>query len=86
MAQQFGDFFRSFVEYDTKNGNGGGRNIMRIRVHIDIRKPFKRKKKLLISSNRSTYATFKYEKLSLFCFVCCILGHADNFCLVRLRN
>jgi hypothetical protein len=26
---------------------------------------------------------FKYEKLGIFCFVCGIMGHAENKCLVR---
>lgn len=32
-----------------------------------------------------TYANFKYEKLTLFCFLCGCLGHKDRFCPKRLQ-
>jgi hypothetical protein len=28
---------------------------------------------------------FKYEKLGVFCFVCGIMGHAENKCAVRFE-
>jgi hypothetical protein len=28
---------------------------------------------------------FKYEKLGVFCFVCGIMGHAENKCVVRFE-
>lgn len=31
------------------------------------------------------YAQFKYEKLSLFCFICGRLGHGESYCPYRLR-
>ncbi|KAA3453417.1 reverse transcriptase [Gossypium australe] len=33
----------------------------------------------------TVYARFKYEKLSLFCFICGKLGHGESFCPYRLR-
>lgn len=30
-----------------------------------------------------TYVSFKYERLTLFCFYCAQLGHNDSFCHIR---
>ncbi|TYI18828.1 hypothetical protein ES332_A07G120200v1 [Gossypium tomentosum] len=55
------------------------RNFMRIRVQIGVRHPLKRKKHILFCGRRS-YVSFKYERLSLFCFYCGRLGHSGSFC------
>ncbi|KAG8479241.1 hypothetical protein CXB51_029714 [Gossypium anomalum] len=80
MAIQFGNFLGRFLEYDTKQVVNGFKNYMRIRVQIDVRKPLKRKKKIMISASKFNYAKFKYEKLTLFCFLCGCLGHVIGGC------
>ncbi|MBA0880995.1 hypothetical protein Goshw_010433 [Gossypium schwendimanii] len=40
----------------------------------------------MISDSNFTYAKFKYEKLTLFCFLCSCLGHGENFYPVRLKH
>ncbi|MBA0704448.1 hypothetical protein Golax_016703 [Gossypium laxum] len=57
----------------------------RIRVCLDITAPLKRKKKVLIGKFMIVYASFKYEKLSLFCFICGKLGHGESYCPFRLQ-
>ncbi|MBA0701947.1 hypothetical protein Goari_022725 [Gossypium aridum] len=47
---------------------------LRIRVRLDVIAPLKRKKKVLFGKSMVVYARFKYEKLSLFCFICGRLG------------
>ncbi|KAH1097262.1 hypothetical protein J1N35_014183 [Gossypium stocksii] len=39
----------------------------------------------MISDSKLSYANFKYEKLTLFCFLCGCLGHGENFCPLRLH-
>ncbi|KAA3460790.1 nucleolin-like [Gossypium australe] len=85
MAVQFGNFIGKFLEHDTKQILNGYRNFMRIRVQIDVRKPLKRRKKVMISESKVSFANFKYEKLTLFCFLCGCLGHGESFCPLRLR-
>ncbi|MBA0717213.1 hypothetical protein Golax_005050 [Gossypium laxum] len=41
---QLGNFIRNFMEYDSSNLGKEYHNFMRIRVHIDIWHPLKRKK------------------------------------------
>ncbi|MBA0786908.1 hypothetical protein Gotri_027097 [Gossypium trilobum] len=67
LAVQLGNFLGNFMEHDTSLLGKGNRNFMRIRVQIDIRRPLKRRKKISFGGNCS-YVTFKYERLSLFCF------------------
>ncbi|KAG8491095.1 hypothetical protein CXB51_014263 [Gossypium anomalum] len=85
MAMQFGNFLGKFLEYDMKNLSTGYWNFMRIQVQIDVRKTLKRKKKIMLADSAFTYANFKYEKLTLFCFLCGCLGHGDSFCPKRLQ-
>ncbi|KAL4308458.1 hypothetical protein GQ457_01G027980 [Hibiscus cannabinus] len=86
MANQLGNFIGSFVEYDSTAISSDFRGIMRIRVSMDISKPLKRRKKLGLLSGISTYISFQYEKLKLFCFLCGRLGHGEAFCPVRLSS
>lgn len=41
VGKQLGDFFGTFLEYDSKNNTSLWREFMRIRVKLDIRKPLK---------------------------------------------
>ncbi|MBA0847352.1 hypothetical protein Goshw_016695 [Gossypium schwendimanii] len=72
------------MEHDVSYLGKGSRNFMRIRVQIDIRRPLKRRKKISFGGNCS-YVTFKYERLSLFCFYYGKLGHNDSFCEERMN-
>ncbi|KAG8496850.1 hypothetical protein CXB51_008116 [Gossypium anomalum] len=86
MAVQFKNFIGKYMEYNVKQLSNGYKNYLCIRVQIDVRKPPKRRKKIMISDSNFTYKKFKYEKLTLFCFLCGCLGHGDNFCLMRLQH
>lgn len=46
---------------------------------------FETKKEKLIGKDRVVYASFQYEKLSLFYFICGRLGHSKSFCSIRIR-
>ncbi|MBA0577211.1 hypothetical protein Golob_028086 [Gossypium lobatum] len=84
MANQFGDFCSKFIEYDTSILTLGIHHYMRIRVCLNVATPLKRKKKVLVGKSMVVYARFKYEKLSLFCFICGKLGHGESYCPIRL--
>ncbi|KAH1038390.1 hypothetical protein J1N35_040133 [Gossypium stocksii] len=38
------------------------------------------KKNIQTEKERTVYARFRYEKLSLFCFICSKLGYGESFC------
>ncbi|KAK5844875.1 uncharacterized protein At4g02000-like [Gossypium arboreum] len=86
IARQFGDFIGSFIKYDTKAITASLRNIMRIRVQVDVRKPLKRRKRLLVAKSKEFCVSFKYEKLTTFYFLCGRLGHGESFCPIRMYH
>lgn len=83
MARQLGNFIGSFIQYDAKAIVDGVRGYMRIRIKLDVRVPLRRKKKIMVNTNKHVYAQFQYEHLSLFCFLCGHLGHGEGFCPIR---
>lgn len=58
---------------------------MRIRERLDVTVPLKRRKNIQIGKEKTVYARFQYEKLSLFYFICGKSGHGESFCPLQLR-
>ncbi|KAH1128991.1 hypothetical protein J1N35_000369 [Gossypium stocksii] len=85
MAREFDDFCGKFIDYDTSMPSLGHKNYMRIRVCLDVSAPLKCKKKIQIGKSIIVYARFKYEKLSLFCFICGTVRHGKSYCPYHLR-
>jgi hypothetical protein len=87
MKEKFGiplaNYIGSFVEYDKNNNSSFWRQYMRLRVRIDVRLPLKKDTKVKDKEGKWCSVKFKYEKLGIFCFVCGIMGHAENKCEVR---
>jgi hypothetical protein len=77
------NYIGSFLEYDKNNNSSFWRQYMRIRVRIDVRLPLKKDTKVMNKEGQWCTVKFKYEKLGIFCFVCGIMGHAENKCEVR---
>lgn len=47
---------------------------------MDVRKPLKRKKKLVKRDWTKVIVTCKYKRLGEFCFTCGILTHTERYC------
>lgn len=45
-GQQLENFFSEYFEYDVKNNTSTGRDWMRVRVRLNVRKPLKRRNKI----------------------------------------
>lgn len=84
MARQLGNFFGEFLDYDTMIISKGIKKFMHIKVKIDVQQPLKRRKRIIYGRDKITFVLFKYEKLSLFCFLCGRLGHGESFYSLRL--
>lgn len=57
---------------------------MRVRIRLDVRKPIKRKKKIVKKNGQEITVNCKYERLGEFCFVCGLVTHTDRFCRTSL--
>lgn len=80
VGKQLGNFFGEFLEYDAKNNALIWRECMRLRIRLDVRKPLKRKKKILKRDGKEFTMTCKYERLGEFCFLCGMVTHTERFC------
>jgi hypothetical protein len=80
VGKNVGDYIGEFLEYDEKNDSLSWRKYMRIRVLIDVRLPLKKSKKIKKPGEESKLIHFKYERLGTFCYMCGMLGHAENKC------
>ncbi|MBA0788546.1 hypothetical protein Gotri_027859, partial [Gossypium trilobum] len=83
LAKLLGNFIGAFLEYDGSNLGKENCNYMRVRVQIDVRKPLRRKKQVM-SNGVCSYVKFKYERLTLFYFLCGRLGHNDSYCETKM--
>ncbi|KAL8529801.1 hypothetical protein ACS0TY_007024 [Phlomoides rotata] len=83
MSEQFGNFLGSFLKYDQTNNQGAWRNYMSVRVNIDVSLPLKRFKSIRMGDSASFHITFRYERISTFCFMFGRIGHAENFCELK---
>ena len=79
VGKQFCDFVGKFIQYDETNNTRFGASYMRVKVQIDVSRPLKRWKKILLSKGSSSQVLFKYERLGMFCFLCGKLGHTGLF-------
>ncbi|KAM6558692.1 hypothetical protein CsatA_027931 [Cannabis sativa] len=80
IIQGIGNYIGTFLRSDPNNFMGVWRDYLRIRVKIRVDVPLKKKKKLQIQGGPVCHATFKYEDLPTFCFICGVLGHTERFC------
>ena len=66
--------------------NADGGQAMRIRIRLDVTKPLCRGRKARLEKGRETWISFKYERLSNFCYWCGLLSHSEKDCPKWLLN
>ncbi|KAM6578787.1 hypothetical protein CsatB_030624 [Cannabis sativa] len=80
VVTTLGNYIGSFVESDPNNFVGVWRDYLRVRVRLDVRKPIKRRMKIINEDSSWYWVNFKYERMPTFCFICGIIGHSEKFC------
>jgi hypothetical protein len=83
VGTKLANYIGAFTEYDKNNNSSFWRQYMRIRVKVDVRLPLKKDAKVMDKEGKWCTVKFKYEKLGTFCFVCGVIGHAENKCEIR---
>lgn len=86
VGKQLGNFFGSFLEYDSNNNSSIWREFMRLKIRLDVRKPLKRKKKICKRDKTEVIVHCKYERLGDFCFTCGLLTHTERFCQKKFEG
>lgn len=86
MFKNIGNYVGEFIKSDPTNINGGWKLYSRIRIKMDLRKPIKRRMKVKRAGGDWSWAHFKYERLSSFCFVCGLFGHQERDCAIVYAN
>lgn len=86
VGKQLGNFFGTFLEYDSNNNSSIWRDFMRLKIRIDVRRPLKRKKKICKKDKSEVIVQCKYERLGDFCFICGLLSHTERFCKKKLED
>jgi hypothetical protein len=86
VGKKLANYIGSFVEYDKNNNTSIWRQYMRLRVRVDVHQPLKKESKVKNQGGEWCIIKFKYERLGVFCFVCGIMGHAENKCEVRFAK
>lgn len=85
VGKAMANFIGTFVEYDKNNNSSFLRQYMRLSLKIDVCSPLKKDTKVRTKGGEWCTVNFKYEKLSIFCFVCGILGHTEYRCAIRFE-
>lgn len=86
ILQSIGNFVGTFVKSDLANLDGFWKPFARIRIMMDIEKPLKRRMKIKHDGDSWSWINFKYERLSIFCFVCGMLDHSERDCAIVYAN
>lgn len=63
-----------------------GGDFLRVRVEVDVSRPFCRGRKVILENHKEIWVAFKYEKLPNFCYVCGMVSHDDRECEVWLAS
>lgn len=79
-ARWIGDQIGQVVDIDADGVPTGNKGFLRIRIQMNSRSPLSPGFWFPHTEREATWADFRYEKLSDFCFRCGRLGHIVNTC------
>ena len=78
-AIELGETLGEVLTDEAKKEMVGG-DFVRVRVRIDVSKPLSRGRRVVLDEGTETWVSFKYEKLSNFCYWCGMVTHDEKEC------
>ena len=78
-AIELGETLGEVSTKETENEMVGG-DFVRVRVKIDVSKPLSRGQTIVLDEDIETWVSFKYEKLTNFCYWCAMVSHDEKEC------
>ena len=78
-AIELGETLGEVVTDEAEKEMVGG-DFVRVRVRIDVSKPLSRGRRVVLDEGSETWVSFKYEKLSNFCYWCGLVTHDEKEC------
>ncbi|XP_059458343.1 uncharacterized protein LOC132187940 [Corylus avellana] len=79
VGKKIGESLGALEDVDVAGEGAGWGRCLQVRVSIDLTKPLERGRVLELSG-KSSWVSFKYEKLPIFCFNCGRIVHGDKGC------
>ncbi|XP_074360199.1 uncharacterized protein LOC141700300 [Apium graveolens] len=86
ILKSIGNFVGRYMESNSRNFKGMFRNLLRIRIAVDIGRPLKKQMRIKKLGGEWIWIQFKYERLPSFCFYCGKIGHTEKFGEVLFDN
>ena len=80
VAEEIGNRLGIVEEVEKRSKQDIPGFFMRVKVAIPLAKPIRRGAFLADSGGQRSWVTFKYERLTLFCYHCGLLGHDLKHC------
>ena len=78
-AIELGETLGEVVTDEAKKEMVGG-DFVCVRVRIDVSKPLSRGRRVVLDEGTEIWVSFKYEKLSNFCYWCGLVTHDEKEC------
>ena len=63
-----------------------GGDFVQVRVKIDVSKPLSQGRRIVLDEDIETWVSFKYEKLTNFCYWCGMVSHEEKECKIWLAR
>ena len=84
-AIELGETLGEVITDEAEKEMVGG-DFVRVRVRIDVSKPLSRGRRVVLDEETEIWISFKYEKLSNFCYCCGMVTHDERECEKRLAE
>ena len=82
---ELGESLGQVTPCENPNEMVGG-DFLRVHVEIDVSKPLYQGRRVVLDNNEETWISFKYEKLTNFCYWCGLISHNGKDCDIWLAR